>query len=256
MSTRIATWNVNSLNVRLPHLLQWLDTDPVDVVSLQETKLTDERFPVDAIKEAGWHSVWHGQKTYNGVAIVAKSRIEDVVKGIPGFEDPQARVIAGTVNGIRNICVYVPNGQAVGSDKYAYKLEWLAALRDYMVDSLKAHDQLIVSGDYNIAPTEADTHDPDRWEGGILCSDAERDALQALLDTGMTEAFTLIDPPEQRFTWWDYRQGGFRRGHGLRIDHHLISKPLADGFQDLRIDIEPRRWERPSDHTPVICEVG
>jgi exodeoxyribonuclease III len=159
------------------------------------------------------------------------------------------------VGDLRMICVYVPNGQAVGSDKYHYKLEWLAALRDYIVDSLQTHPRLVVSGDFNIAPTVEDTHDPDRWEGNILCSDAERAALTALLDTGLTDAFTCIAAPEQRFTWWDYRQGGFRRGHGLRIDHHLISAPLVGAMTDFRIDIEPRRWERPSDHTPVLCEL-
>lgn len=251
--TRIATWNVNSLNVRLPHLLQWLGEDGVDIVAIRETKLTDDRFPVEALQEAGWHCAWHGQKTYNGVALVSREPISDVVTGIPGFDDTQARVIAGTIGDIRTLCVYVPNGQAVGSDKYAYKLEWLAALRDYVVNILAEHPNLVVSGDFNIAPTEADTHDPDRWEGHILCSDAERAALQALLDTGLTDAFTRIDPPEQRFTWWDYRQGGFRRGLGLRIDHHLISEPLLQRFDSFAIDIEPRRWERPSDHTPVVC---
>lgn len=252
-ATRVATWNVNSLNVRLPHLLQWLGEDAADIVAVQETKLTDDRFPVDPLREAGWHCVWHGQKTYNGVALVARQPITDVITGIPGFEDSQARVIAGTIGELRTICVYVPNGQAVGSEKYAYKLEWLAALRDYIVDTLADHPNLVVSGDYNIAPTVDDTHDPDRWEGHILCSDAERAALASLLDTGLTDAFTCTAPPEQRFTWWDYRQGGFRRGHGLRIDHHLISAPLVQRFDSFAIDIEPRRWERPSDHTPVIC---
>ncbi|PWN54568.1 exodeoxyribonuclease III [Abyssibacter profundi] len=254
-TTRLATWNVNSLNVRLPHMLQWLNSDAADLVAVQETKLTDDRFPVDALTEAGWHSAWHGQKTYNGVALISRSPIEDVTTGIPGFDDTQARVIAGSVGELRMICVYVPNGQAVGSDKYSYKLEWLAALRRYIADSLREHPRLVVSGDFNIAPTVDDTHDPDRWEGNILCSDAERAALAALLDTGLTDAFTCVEPPEQRFTWWDYRQGGFRRGHGLRIDHHLISAPLVEAFGDFRIDIEPRRWERPSDHTPVICEL-
>lgn len=264
---RIATWNVNSLNVRLGHVQHWLagsapdapDTagePPVDVLAIQETKLTDERFPHAELAEAGWNAVWHGQKTYNGVAILARGELADPVIGIPGFEDDQARVIAATIDNVRVICVYVPNGQSVGSEKYDYKLRWLAALRDYIVDTLATHPNLVVCGDFNVAPTPADTHDPDKWEGNILCSEPERAALAALCEAGLSDAFDAFDAPEQRFTWWDYRQGGFRRNLGLRIDHHLISAPLAARLTALRIDVTPRRWERPSDHTPVICALS
>lgn len=258
MTVRIASWNVNSLNVRLPHVLQWLNETraeaPIDVLGIQETKLTDEKFPHAELEAAGWHSAWHGQKTYNGVCLLSRQPMQDIVKGIPGFDDPQARVIAGTTaDGIRVVNVYVVNGKAVGDEKYEYKLRWLAALRDYLVDTRAEHAQVAVTGDYNIAPTPADTHDPDSWEGKILCSQPERDALQALLDTGLHDAFALFDPPEQRFTWWDYRAAGFRRNLGLRIDHVLLSEALKARCTGFEIDREPRTWERPSDHTPVIA---
>lgn len=260
MSTRIASWNVNSLNVRLPHVLQWLGETradaPIDVLGIQETKLTDDKFPHAALLDAGWHSAWHGQKTYNGVCLLSRQPMTDIEKGIPGFEDEQARVIAGTTaGGIRVVNVYVVNGKAVGDEKYEYKLRWLAALRDYLADTLAAHDQVAVTGDYNIAPTPADTHDPDVWEGKILCSQPERDAFKALLDTGLHDAFELFDPPAQRFTWWDYRAAGFRRNLGLRIDHVLLSDALKARCTGLEIDREPRTWERPSDHTPVIAVI-
>ena len=258
MTTRIATWNVNSLNVRLPHVLQWLNEhraeSSIDVVGIQETKLTDDKFPHEALTEAGWHSAWHGQKTYNGVCLISREPMADVVKGIPGFDDEQARVIAGTTaDGVRVINAYVVNGKAVGDEKFDYKLRWFAALTDYVTDTLAEHEHVAVVGDYNIAPTPEDTHDPEVWEGKILCSPQERGALQKLLERGLTDAFTLFDPPEQRFTWWDYRAAGFRRNLGLRIDHLLLSDALKARCTGFEIDREPRTWERPSDHTPVIC---
>lgn len=255
---RLATWNVNSLNVRLPHVLQWLNEHrgdaPIDVVGIQETKLTDEKFPHAELLEAGWHSAWHGQKTYNGVCLISREPMTDIAKGIPGFDDEQARVIAGTTaDGVRVINAYVVNGKAVGDEKFDYKLRWFSALTDYVTETLAEHEQVAVVGDYNIAPTAEDTHDPEVWEGEILCSPQERGALQKLLDRGLTDAFTLFDAPEQRFTWWDYRAAGFRRNLGLRIDHLLLSDALKARCTGFEIDREPRTWERPSDHTPVIC---
>ena len=258
MSTRIASWNVNSLNVRLPHVLQWLGETradaPIDVLGIQETKLTDDKFPHAALLDAGWHSAWHGQKTYNGVCLISREPMTDITKGIPGFDDEQARVIAGTTaGGVRVIDAYVVNGKTVGDEKFDYKLRWLKALTDYVTDTLADHDQVAVVGDYNIAPTRDDTHDPDVWEGKILCSPQERGAFQTLLERGLTDAFTLFEPPEQRFTWWDYRAAGFRRNLGLRIDHLLLSDALKARCTGFEIDREPRTWERPSDHTPVVC---
>lgn len=252
---QIATWNVNSLRVRLPHLLDWLADTPVDVVGLQELKQPDGDVPVDALREAGWHVVANGQKTYNGVALLARTPPEDVSRDIPGLEDEQRRVIAGTVEGVRIVNVYVPNGQAVGSQKYAYKLDWLSHLHAYLAAELQQHAHLVLLGDFNIAPTPEDTHDPESWEGRILCSGPERDAFSALLDSGMTDSFTLLPPPEQRYTWWDYRAAGFRRNLGLRIDHLLVSKALETKVRAWQVDLEPRKRERPSDHAPVRMEI-
>ena len=252
---KIATWNVNSLNVRLPHLLQWLADAQPDVVALQELKLVDEVFPHVALAEAGYSAVSNGQKTYNGVALLARAPlvIEDVSRDLPGFEDPQKRIIAATIGGVRIVSAYVVNGQSVGSEKYDYKLRFLSALRDYLHGELAAHPKLAVLGDYNIAPTIEDTHDPAQWEGNILCSPPERAALQALLDLGLTDAYTQVFLPEGRFTWWDYRAAGFRRNLGLRIDHLLVSQPLV--ARSWKVDLAPRRLERPSDHAPVLIEV-
>jgi exodeoxyribonuclease-3 len=251
---KIATWNVNSLRVRLPHVLDWLASSPVDVVGIQETKLVDEAFPHAELSAAGYHAVHNGQKTYNGVALLSRQPIEDVSRNLPGFDDEQRRVIAGTVDGVRVINVYVVNGQAVGSDKYAYKLRFLEALRQYVADELARHPKLAVVGDFNIAPAPEDTHDPAVWEGQILCSEAERDGLRALLALGLKDSFRMFEQPPQSFSWWDYRQAAFRRNLGLRIDHVLISPALAAGCVQCQIDTAPRRLERPSDHAPVVAE--
>ena len=254
---KIATWNVNSLKVRLPHLLDWLrDVEP-DVVALQELKCVDEAFPFEAIEAAGYTAVCNGQKTYNGVALLARKPllITDVVRDIPGFEDEQRRVIAATIDGVRVISVYVVNGQAVGSEKFDYKLRFLTALADYLQEELSAHEQLAVMGDYNIAPTPEDRHDPAQWEGGILCSPPERAALQNLLDLGLADAYTKPFLPQGRFTWWDYRMAGFARNLGLRIDHILLSASLWEWVREWKVDLNPRRLERPSDHAPVIIEL-
>jgi exodeoxyribonuclease-3 len=250
---KIATWNVNSLKVRLPHLLQWLAAHPVDVLCLQETKLTDDKFPVDAINDAGYQVVFSGQKTYNGVAILSRLPLVDVVRNNPRFDDPQQRIIAATVDGVRIICAYVPNGQAVDSEKYAYKLSWLAALREWLAEEMACHAQLAILGDYNIAPEDRDVHDPVEWAGQIHCSEAERGALTALTALGLRDAFRLFEQPDKSYSWWDYRMLGFRRNRGLRIDHILLSGALAARCTACDIDREPRTWEQPSDHAPVTA---
>ena len=250
---RVATWNVNSLRVRLPHLQDWLAANPVDVLALQETKLPDPDFPHAEIEALGLHAVYSGQRTYNGVALLAKSGPADVVAGIPGFEDEQRRVIAATVAGVRVVDVYVPNGQAVGSDKYEYKLRWLAALRDYLAAELARHPQLVVLGDFNIAPEDRDVHDPKAWEGSVHVSGPERAALGALLALGLEDCFRRFDQPEKSFSWWDYRMMAFRRNAGLRIDLILASEALARKCDACHIDKAPRRLERPSDHAPVLA---
>jgi len=250
---KIATWNVNSLRVRLDQLREWLTTNPVDVIGLQELKLPDEEFPAAALEELGLHSVWFGQKTYNGVAIVSRERPTDVARGMPGADDPQRRVIAATVGGVRIVNVYVPNGQSVGSDKYAYKLDWLVRLREFVAGELARHGRLALVGDYNIAPEDRDVHDPARWEGSVHVSEPERAALKELLATGLTDTFRLFEQPPGTFSWWDYRMGAFRRNHGLRIDLVLASRALADVCIGRHVDRLPRTWERPSDHAPVVA---
>jgi len=250
---KIATWNVNSLKVRLPHLLKWLATNPVDVLCLQETKLTDDKFPVDAINAAGYQVAFSGQKTYNGVAILSKLPLEDIQKNNPLYDDPQQRILAATVAGVRFICAYVPNGQAVDSDKYVYKMAWLAALRDWLEAELARHPQLAILGDYNIAPEDRDVHDPIEWGEGIHVSPRERAALGTLTALGLQDAFRLFEQPEKSYSWWDYRMMGFRRNRGLRIDHILLSPALAARCDACIIDRDPRKWEQPSDHTPVIA---
>ncbi len=254
---KIASWNVNSLNVRLPHLLQWLETAAPDVVGLQETKLVDERFPAEALAEAGYHSVFSGQKTYNGVAILGREAPLDVQAGIPGFEDDQKRVIAATVGGIRIVNLYVVNGQSVGSDKYEYKLRWLAAVQDWLAAELQRHPELVVLGDFNIAPDERDVHDPEVWhDGHILTSTLEREALQRLLGLGLHDAFRLHHQEGGVFSWWDYRQAAFRRDLGLRIDLTLVSDALRTRSIDAGIDREPRTLDRPSDHAPAWVQLA
>ena len=255
---KIASWNVNSLNVRLPHLTQWLQAFAPDIVGLQETKLDDARFPDDALAALGYRSVFLGQKTYNGVAILARDRaIGDVQYGIPGFEDEQKRAIAATVDGVRIVNLYVVNGQDVGTDKYAYKLRWLAAVRDWLADELRRHPKMVVMGDFNIAPDERDVHDPAVWnETHILTSTDERAALKALLDLGLHDAFRLHSDKAGIFSWWDYRQAAFRRDLGLRIDLTLVSDALLTSASASGIDREPRTWERPSDHAPAWVELA
>ena len=253
---KIASWNVNSLNVRLPHLLQWLAAAAPDVLVLQETKLEDHKFPQAEIEAAGYRVAFDGQKTYNGVAILSREDITDVQKGIPGFADEQKRALAATVGGVRIIDLYVVNGQAVGSEKYDYKLRWLEAVTDWVRDELTRHPQLVVLGDFNIAPDERDVHDAALWnDDSILTSTAERAALKRLLALGLHDSFRLHSDEAGHFSWWDYRMGGFRRNLGLRIDLVLVSEALKARTKASGIEREPRTWERPSDHAPVWIEI-
>lgn len=250
---KIAAWNVNSLKVRLPQLLDFLATRQPDVVCLQETKLEDHNFPKAEIEAAGYQVAFSGQKTYNGVAILSKTPLMDMQAGIPGFEDDQKRVLAATVNGTRIVCIYIPNGQSVDSDKYQYKLKWLNALTGWLKDELTQHSRLALLGDYNIAPEDRDVHDPVAWKDQVLCSEPERDAFRKLIALGLKDSFRLFEQPEKSFSWWDYRMMGFRRNHGLRIDHILLSEPLSKQCTASVIDREMRKLERPSDHAPVIA---
>ena len=252
---RLATWNVNSLKVRLPHLLDWLEQHRPDAMCLQETKTVDENFPVAALQAAGYRAVFSGQKTYNGVAILARADPVDVQTGIPGFADELKRVIAATVGGVRVVSVYVPNGQALDSEKYQYKLRWFAALKAYLSADLQQHSRLVVAGDFNVAPEDRDVHDPKRWEGEVHVSPPERAAFRALLDLGFADAFRLFEQPEKEFSWWDYRLNAFQRGWGLRIDEILLSPALAAVCAACRIDRVPRALERPSDHAPVVADL-
>jgi exodeoxyribonuclease III len=253
---KIATWNVNSLKVRLPHLLQWLGENPVDVLCVQETKLTDDKFPVEEIKSAGYHVAYTGQKTYNGVAILSKHPIQDVVKNNPRYADEQQRIIAATIEGMRIVCAYVPNGGTIESDKYVYKLAWLASLHEWLAEEMRTHEQLAILGDYNIAPEDRDVHDPVAWAGQVLFSTPEREALDALLELGLCDSFRMFEQPEKSYSWWDYRQLAFRRNCGLRIDHILLSPALAKRCTGCVIDRAPRKWEQPSDHAPVIATLA
>ena len=252
---KLATWNVNSLKVRLPQVLDWLAANPVDVLCLQETKQQDADFPKEELQSAGYHSMYSGQKTYNGVAILSREEVRDVQTGIPGFEDEQKRVIAATLNDVRIVCVYVPNGQSVDSDKYRYKLDWLNALNGWLKEELVRFPRLALLGDYNIAPEDRDVHDPAAWAGNVLVSEPEREAFRALQALGLTDSFRLFEQPEKSFSWWDYRMMAYRRNMGLRIDHILISEPLVLQCKGCAIDKAPRKLERPSDHTPVIVEL-
>jgi len=253
---RIATWNVNSLKVRLPHLLDWLGRQAPDVVCLQELKLEQVKFPRGEIEAAGYHCAVFGQKTYNGVAILSRAPLAEVQTGIPGFADPQSRVVTATAGQVRVVCAYVPNGQAVGSQKYDYKLQWFAAFGQWLKEELARHPRLAVLGDYNVAPEDRDVHDPTAWVGQVLCSGPEREALRRLLGLGFKDSFRLFEQPEKSYTWWDYRMNAFRRNLGLRIDHILLSPELAERCSGCIIDLEPRRLERPSDHAPVIAELA
>ena len=252
---KIASWNVNSLKVRLPHVLDWLAQYQPDVLCLQETKQEDINFPASTLIEAGYQNVFSGQKTYNGVAILSKHALQDVSYGIPNFEDAQKRVLAATVDGVRIVNVYIPNGQSIDSDKYQYKLAWLQALTAWLADEIKTYPKLALLGDYNIAPEDRDVHDPAAWEGQVLCSVPERDALRALQALGLQDSFRLFEQPEKSFSWWDYRMHAFRRNLGMRIDHILLTAPLAAVCKSVLIDKQARKAERPSDHAPVLAEL-
>lgn len=251
---KIATWNVNSLKVRLPHVLEWLATHKPDVLVLQEIKQVTEAFPAEELAAAGYQSLASGQKTYNGVAVIARSAPADAITDFPGFDDPQRRILATTIDGVRVVNLYVPNGSEVGSEKYAYKLSWLAALKDFLKQELAQHEKLVALGDFNIAPADVDVYDPEKWGEAILCSPDERAALTALLDLGLTDVYRRFEQPEKAYSWWDYRAAGFRRNAGLRIDLILSSDALTKACSASYIDKEPRGWERPSDHAPVVAD--
>jgi len=253
VSFRLATWNVNSLKVRLPHLLEWLAAARPDAMCLQETKTEDRNFPLAEIEAAGYRVMYSGQKTYNGVAILSRAPLSGMTHGIPDFADDLKRVIAASVGDVRIVCLYAPNGQEPGSEKYAYKLRWYAALTNWL--KKEGGGKLAVLGDLNIAPEARDVHDPKRWEGKIHFSEPERAAFRALLDAGFKDAFRLFEQPDKQFTWWDYRLAAYQRGWGLRIDHILLSPELAGRCTVCSIDTGPREKERPSDHAPVIAEL-
>lgn len=258
---RLATWNVNSLSVRLPQLIDWLAANPVDALVLQETKQTDDKFPHADLEAAGYQAQWFGQKTYNGVALLTKTASTDIIKNIPGFEDDQARVIAGTVadpelGSVRVIGGYFPNGQAPDSDKFVYKMKWLTALESWLKDELARHPNLVLMGDFNIAPTDLDVYDPVAWKDQIHCTVDERDHFKQLVGLGLTDAFRLFEQAPKSWSWWDYRNLAFRKNQGLRIDHILVSDALKNQVSACVIDKAPRKNERPSDHTPVVVTLG
>ena len=251
---KIASWNVNSLNVRLPHVLAWCDAAQPDVLALRETKLPDDRFPAEELKSAGYHSIYSGQKTYNGVAVLSRQQASDPITDIPGLDDPQRRILAVTVGDIRIIDLYVVNGSEVGSEKFGYKLHWLDKVTEWIGTEMQQHDKVVVLGDFNIAPDDRDVYDPAAWEEKILCSTPERDALKRILGLGLIDTFRLFDQEERIWSWWDYRMNMFRRKLGLRIDLVLASSAMTECCTASYIDIEPRRQERPSDHAPAIAE--
>jgi len=253
---KLATWNVNSLAVRLPQLLDWLATHPVDAMVLQETKLADDKFPHAQIEAAGYAVQWFGQKTYNGVALLSRAAATDIVRNIPGFADDQARVIAGTVDGVRIIGGYIPNGQAPASEKFVYKMRFQDALHDWVRAELARYPQLVLMGDFNVAPEDRDVYDPVAWAGQIHCTPEERAQFQRLLALGLTDAFRCFEQPPKSWSWWDYRNLAFRRNQGLRIDIILVSEALKPRVAACSIDKLPRKNERPSDHAPVIVELA
>ena len=251
---KLATWNVNSIKVRLPQLIDWAAAAAPDIVCLQELKTEDAKFPRAELAAAGYQAASYGQKTYNGVAVLSRTALEDVSTGVPGFADEQKRLVAATTGGLRVICVYCPNGQAVGSEKYDYKLRWFAALKDYLAAELENHPRLAVAGDFNVAPEDRDVYDPKAWEGQVHVSGPERAAWRALLALGLKDTFRLFEQPEKIYSWWDYRMVAFRRNAGLRIDQILVSAALAGRCTACTVDKEPRKLERPSDHAPVLAE--
>lgn len=251
---RVATWNVNSLKIRLPQVLEWVSAAAPDVLALQEIKQLTDAFPAEEFRLAGYHGIASGQKTYNGVATISRWPLRDPVMDFPEFEDPERRVLAATINGLRVVNVYVPNGQSIGSVKYEYKLGWLAALKAYLRAEMAAHEHLVVLGDFNVAPEDRDVYDPEAWGEAVLCSMAERAALRDVLGLGLVDIFRNFEQPEKAFSWWDYRAGRFRRNAGLRIDLILASPALAGRCTASYVDREPRGWPRPSDHAPVVAE--
>lgn len=251
---KIATWNVNSIKVRLPQVLQWLAIARPDILALQETKTPDENFPAAEIQAAGYSVIFSGQKTYNGVAILSRDSAQEIVTELDNFFDHQKRILLATIGGVRVINLYVPNGQSVVSDKYIFKLTWLEKITAYIQQELKKYSKLVVLGDFNIAPEVQDVHDPVLWEGQVLFSEPERQALQKLLSIGLQDSFRLFQQPEKSFTWWDYRMLAFRMNRGLRIDHILVSEQMANACRSCVIDKEPRRWQQPSDHAPIMAE--
>lgn len=252
---KLATWNVNSLKVRLEQVLDWIQVNDVDILALQETKLTDDQFPLEVFAERGLHVTYSGQKSYNGVAIVSRYPLGERCTDLTYFADPQRRILAVTVAGLRLLNLYVPNGAEVGSEKYQYKLAWLAAVHQYIEEQLKIYPNLAVVGDFNIAPEDKDVHDPKLWEGAVLVSPSERDAYHGLLNLGLHDSFRQLYPDEIAYSWWDYRAGSFRRNNGLRIDHVLLSGPLFSMCEGVVIDKQPRSHERPSDHVPVVASL-
>ena len=253
----IASWNVNSLKVRLPHVLDWLAEHQPDILGLQETKTIDENFPVEDIEATGYHVTFAGQKTYNGVAVISKAIANDIVIDLPGIDDPQRRVLGCTIpseqGDVRFLNLYVPNGSEVGSEKYEYKLNWLDKLAHYVEEQLKQNKNFVMVGDFNIAPEDRDVHDPEAWHEKILCSTPERNALKRLTDMGLSDSFRLFEQEENIFSWWDYRAAGFRRNQGLRIDLLLTSPAMTERCTASYVDKEPRKLERPSDHAPVVA---
>ena len=251
---KIATWNVNSLRVRMEHLRQWIADNEPDILALQETKVTDDKFPADEIRAMGYYAAYSGQKTYNGVAVLSRKEPHDVITDIPGLDDHQRRILDATVGGVRVVNIYAPNGKTVTAPEYEYKLDWLKKLTRHVRLQLQHHPRLVVVGDINIAPEPRDVHDPALWEGQVLFSESEREAFRALLAVGLTDVFRSFEQPERQFSWWDYRMQGFRRNHGLRIDHILAAHGLSTHCTRCVIDKVPRGWERPSDHAPVVAE--
>ncbi|WP_133131004.1 exodeoxyribonuclease III [Legionella yabuuchiae] len=248
---KLASWNVNSLKVRLEQVVNWLSVSNIDILAVQETKLLDENFPVGRFTDLGYHVVYSGQKTYNGVAIISRHPMEAVMMDIPHLDDPQRRILTASISGLRLINLYVPNGSEVGSEKYAYKLHWLEQVTEFLKEELAKYPALAVVGDFNIAPEDKDVHDPKAWEGSVLVSPPEREALARIMGLGLNDSFRVLHPNEQAFSWWDYRQAGFRRNRGLRIDHILLSNELQSRSTACEIDILPRKNERPSDHAPI-----
>ena len=250
---RIATWNVNSVNARLETVLRWFEEAKPDVACLQEIKCVDEKFPTEAFERLGYNVAVHGQKGFNGVALLSRHPMTDIVRDIPDFDDPPRRVLAATIGDFRVINLYVPNGQAPGSEKFAYKLKWLDALTRWLKREAESHPSLVVVGDFNVAPEDRDVHDPAAWIGCVHVSPEERAALERITALGLVDAFRHFEQPEKSFSWWDYRQGAFRRNNGLRIDLILVHRQLLPRLAACRIDVEPRRVERASDHTPVVA---